>query len=149
MKHVCEIIIVEIYFHKTAEICKSILLSLDGINISLNSLLPPRPTAEGDGEEEDDGGEASGHSKEQVLDKLGPRLQLLKININLVSLCADGLLDEINVGVINVDEDDGGDLEKEDDEDADAVEREEALILLFGSTISKESNKEGDSAHRQ
>ena len=64
MKHVCEIIIVEIYFHKTVEICKSVLLSLDGVNISLNPLLPPRPTAEGDGEEEDDGGEASGHSKE-------------------------------------------------------------------------------------
>merc|ERR1712024_82223 len=116
---------------------------------SLNPLLPPGPTAEGDGEEEDDGGEASRHSKEQVLDKLGPRLQLLKININLVSLCADGLLDEVNVGVINVDEDDGGDLEKEDDEDADAVEGEEALVLLFGSTISKESDKEGDSAHRE
>merc|ERR1712141_479006 len=134
---------------KTAEICKSILLSLDGINISLNPLLPPRPTAEGDGEEEDDGREASGHSKEQVLDKLGPGLQLLNVNVDLVSLCADGLLDEVNVGVINIDEDDGGNLEEENDEDEDAVEGEEALVLLFCSTISKESDKEGDSAHRK
>merc|ERR1712172_408672 len=131
------------------EICKRVLLSLDGVNISLNPLLPPRPAAEGDGEEEDDGGEASGHPKEQVLDKLGPGFQILNVNVDLVSPCADGLLDEVDVGVVNVDEDDGSDLEEEDDEDADAVEGEEALVLLFGSTISKEGNKEGDSAHRQ
>jgi len=136
---------VEIYFHeKTVEIL--IFLSLDGINISLDSLLPPRPTAEGDCEEEDDCGKASGHSKEQVLDKLGPWLQLLYVNVNLASLFADRVLDEVDVGVVNVDEDDSGDLEEEDDEDADTVEGEEALVLFFGSTIAKESYKEGDSA---
>merc|ERR1712168_1391802 len=115
--------------------CKSVFLSLDGINISLDPLLPPRPAAEGDGEEEDDGGEAGGHSKEQVLDKLGPGIQPLNVNVNLLSLCADGLLDEVDVGVVK------------DDEDADAVEGEEALVLLFGSTKPKECNEEGDSAH--
>merc|ERR1712168_524925 len=127
--------------------CKSVFLSLDGINISLDPLLPPRPAAKSDGEEEDDGGEAGGHSKEQVLDKLGPGIQPLNVNVNLLSLCADGLLDEVDVGVVKVDEDDGGDLEEEDDEDADAVEGEEALVLLFGSTKPKECNEEGDSAH--
>merc|ERR1719356_1157360 len=114
--------------------------------INLDPLLPSRP-AEGDSEEEDDGGKASRHSKEQVLDKLGPRIQPLNIDVNLLSLRADGLLDEVDVGVVEVDEDDGGDLEEEDDEDADAVEGEEALVLLFGSTEPKECNEEGDSAH--
>merc|ERR1712168_1350104 len=127
--------------------CKSVFLSLDGINISLDPLLPPRPAAEGDCEEEDDGGEAGGHSKEQVLDKLGPGIQPLNVNVNLLSLRADGLFDEVNVCVVEVDEDDGSDLEEEDDEDADAVEGEEALVLLFCSTKPKECNEEGDSAH--
>merc|ERR1712168_1377483 len=127
--------------------CKSVFLSLDGINISLNPLLPPGSAAEGNREEEDDGREAGGHSKEQVLDELGPGIQPLNANVNLLSLCADGLLDEVDVGVVKVDEDDGGDLEEEDDEDADAVEGEEALVLLFGSTKPKECDEEGDSAH--
>jgi len=125
------------------------VLSLDGINISLDSLLPARPTAEGDREEEDDRGKAGGNSKEQVLDKLGPGLQLLNVNVNLASLFADRLLDEVDVGIVNVDEDDSSDLEEKDDEDTDAVEGEEALVLFFGSTIAKESHKEGDSAHCQ
>ena len=120
---------------------------MDGIDISLNPLLPSCSTAEGEGEEEDDGGEAGRHSKEQVLDKLGPRLQLLNVNVNLLNLRADGVLDEVDVCVVDIDEDDGSNLEQEDDEDADGVEGEEALILLLGSAKSKESNKEGDSTH--
>ena len=120
---------------------------MDGIDISLNPLLPSCSTAEGEGEEEDDGGEAGRHSKEQVLDKLGPRLQLLNVNVNLLNLRADGVLDEVDVCVVDIDEDDGSNLEQEDDEDADGVEGEEALILLLGSAKSKESDEEGDSTH--
>merc|ERR1719336_3344585 len=98
---------------------------------NLDSLLPARPTAEGDREEEDDRGKAGGNSKEQVLDKLGPGLQLLNVNVNLASLFADRLLDEVDVGIVNVDENDSSDLEEEDDEDTDAVEGEEALVLFF------------------
>merc|ERR1712218_163161 len=125
------------------------LLSLDGINVSLDPLLPPRPTAQSDCEEEDDCRETSGHSKEQVLDKLRPGIQCLNVDVNLLSLCADGVLDELDVGVVDVDEDNGGDLEEEDDEDADAVEGEQALVLLLGSTKSKQGNQEGDSAHAE
>merc|ERR1712218_442269 len=125
------------------------LLSLDGINISLDPLLPPSPTAKGDGEEKDDCRETSGHSKEQVLDKLRPGIQCLNVDVNLLSLCADGVLDELDVGVVDIDEDNGGDLEEEDDEDADAVEGEQALVLLLGSTKSKQGNQEGDSAHAE
>merc|ERR1712203_1144928 len=114
------------------------LLSLDGINVSLDPLLPPSSTAEGDGEEEDDCRETSGHSKEQVLNKLRPRIQRLNVDVNLLSLRADGVLDELDVGVVDIDEDDGGDLEEEDDKDANAVEGEQALVLLLGSTKSKE-----------
>merc|ERR1719500_740229 len=117
-------------------------LSLDGIHISLDPPLPPSSTAESDGEKEDDCGEAGGHSKEQVLDKLRPGIQCLNVDVNLLSLCADGVLDELDVGVVDIDEDDGGDLEEEDDEDADAVEGEQALVLLLGSTKSKECKVE-------
>merc|ERR1711908_131221 len=40
-------------------------------------------------------------------------------------------------------------LEEEDDEDTDAVEGEQALVLLLGSTESKECNEECDSAHAE
>merc|ERR1712173_315298 len=54
-------------------------LSLYSLNISLDSLLPPRSAAEGDREEEDDGGEAGRDPEEQVLHKLRPGSQLLGV----------------------------------------------------------------------
>merc|ERR1711928_262473 len=85
----------------------------------------------------------------KVLDKLRPGIQRLNVDVNLLSLCADRVLDELDVGVIDIDEDDGGDLEEEDDEDTDAVEGEQALVLLLGSTKSKQGNQEGYSAHAE
>ena len=115
---------------------------MDGIDISLNPLLPSCSTAEGEGEEEDDGGEAGRDPEEQVLHKLRPGGQLLRVlDVNLGSLVADLFLDEADVGVVNIDEHNGGDLEKEDDKDADAVEGQKALALLFRPTEAKEGDE--------
>ena len=117
-------------------------LSLYSLNISLHSLLPPRSTAEGDCEEEDDGGEAGGDPEEQVLHKLRPGSQLLRVlDVDLGSLVADLFLDEVDVGVVNIDEHDGGDLEEEDDKDADAVEAQKALALLLRPTEAEEGDE--------
>merc|ERR1719170_99601 len=122
--------------------------SLYSLNISLHSLLPPRSAAEGDREEEDDGGEAGGDPEEQVLYKLRPWSQLLRVlDVDLGSLVADLFLDEVDVGVVNIDEHNGGDLEEEDDEDADAVEAQKALALLLRPAEPEEGDEEGDSPH--
>ena len=108
----------------------------------MHSLLPPRSTAEGDREEEDDGGEAGGDPEEQVLHELRPWSQLLRVlDVDLGCLVADLVLDEIDVGVVNIDEHDGGDLEEEDDKDADAVEAQKALTLLLRPTEPKEGDE--------
>merc|ERR1712012_1043124 len=118
------------------------------LNISLHSLLPPRSTAEGDCEEEDDGRDAGRDPEEQVLHKLRPGSQLLRVlDVDLRRLVADLLLDEADVGVVNIDENDGGDLEEEDDKDADAVEAQKALALLLRPTEAEEGDEEGDSPH--